>query len=230
MLASLRRSVGLPHWIVVDEAHYFLHQPNERCIDFELAAYVMTTYQPSQLHPELLKAIESIIVTPMTNPVEVDVLAKLCGAKSAEAEWRTILASLGIDEAAVLSRFNGSSHLPRRFTITGRRTSHVRHRAKYLEVPLPAEHAFVFTSNGRQFGPRAHTLKEFVTLQTGLPAAAVEGHVRRGDFSRWIRDVFGDEPLAVQIRQVEKDFRQGRIANLPEALAAPIHNRYAMKS
>ena len=82
MLASLRRSIGLPHWIVVDEAHYFLHQPNERCIDFELAAYVMTTYQPSQLHPELLKAIESIVVTPMTNPVEVHALAMLCGAES----------------------------------------------------------------------------------------------------------------------------------------------------
>jgi hypothetical protein len=28
MLAALRRSIGLPHWIVVDEAHYFLHQPD----------------------------------------------------------------------------------------------------------------------------------------------------------------------------------------------------------
>ena len=229
MLASLRRSVGLPHWIVVDEAQYFLHQPNERCIDFELAAYVMTTYQPSQLHPKLLKAIESIIVTPMTNPVEVRELAILCGAERAQTEWGTILASLGIDEAAVLSRFNGSSNLPRRFTITGRRTSHVRHRAKYLEVPLPAEHAFVFTSNGHEFGSRGRTLKEFVTLQARLPASALEGHARRGDFSRWIRNVFGDEPLAVQIRQVEKDFQQGRIAKLSESLAAPIHQRYEIQ-
>ena len=136
MLASLRRSVGLPHWIVVDEAHYFLHQPNERCIDFELAAYVMTTYQPSQLHPELLKAIESIIVTPMTNPVEVHALAMLCGAEGAEAEWGTILAGLGIDEAAVLSRFNGSSNLPRRFTITGRRTSHVQASREISRGPI----------------------------------------------------------------------------------------------
>ena len=229
MLASLRRSVGPPHWIVVDEAHYFLHQPNEHCIDFELAAYVMTTYQPSQLHPELLKAIESIIVTPMTNPVEVHALAMLCGAEGAEAELERILAGLGIDEAAVLSRFNGSSNLPRRFTITGRRTSHVRHRAKYLDVPLPAERAFVFTCNGHEFGPRAHTLKEFVTLQARLPATALEGHARRGDFSRWIRNVFGDEPLAVGIRQAENDFRRGRIANLSESIAAQIHQRYEIQ-
>lgn len=229
MLASLRRTVGLPHWIVVDEAHYFLHRPNEHCIDFELAAYVMSTYQPSQLHPELLKAIESIIVTPLTNPVELQVLAKLCGAEEAEPEWGKILGSLGIEEAAVLSRFNGCSNLPRRFTITNRRTSHVRHRAKYLEVPMPEERAFIFTCNGRPFGPPARTLKEFVALQTKLPTSALEGHAQRGDFSRWIRNVFGDEPLAVKIRQVEKDFREGRIANLAESLAAPIHQRYQLQ-
>lgn len=229
MLASLRRSVGLPHWIVVDEAHYFLHQPNENGIDLELAAYVMSTYQPSHLHPELLQAIESIIVTPLTNPVELQVLAKLCGAEEAEGEWGKILGNLGIDEAAVLSRFNGGSNLPRRFTITGRRTSHVRHRAKYLEVPMPDERAFVFTCNGHRFGPPARTLKEFVTLQERLPAAALAGHAERGDFSRWIRNVFGDEPLAVKIRQVEKDFRKGRIANLGELLAAPIHQRYQLQ-
>jgi len=132
-------------------------------------------------------------------------------------------------EAAVLSRFNGSRHLPQSFTITGRRTSHVRHRAKYLEVPLPAERAFVFTCNGHQFGPRVRTLKEFLTLQARLPAAALEGHARRGDFSRWVRNVFGDEPLAVEIRQVENDFRQERIANLFESLAAPVHQRYEIQ-
>ena len=230
MLTSFRRTVGLPHWIVVDEAHYFLHQPNEHGLDFELAGYVMSTYQPSQLHPELLQAIESIIVTPLTNPVELQVLAKLCGAEEVESEWGEILGGLGIDEAAVLSRFNGCSSLPRRFTITGRRTSHVRHRTKYLEVPMPEERAFVFTCNGRRFGPPARTMKEFIALQARLPVSALEGHAQRGDFSRWVRDVFGDEPLAVKIRQVEKDFRQGRIANLSESLVAPIHQRYEMKS
>ena len=95
---------------------------------------------------------------------------------------------------------------------------------------MPEERAFVFTCNGRQLGPRAHTLKEFVTLQAGLPLPALEDHARRGDFSRWIRNVFGDEPLAVQIRQVEKDFRQGRIASLAESLAALIHQRYELNS
>lgn len=94
---------------------------------------------------------------------------------------------------------------------------------------MPEERAFIFTCNGNRFGPPARTLKEFATLQTKLPASALEGHAQRGDFSRWIRNVFGDEPLAVKIRQVEKDFREGRIANLAESLAAPIHQRYQLQ-
>ena len=82
MLAALRRSIGLPHWIVVDEAHYFLHQPDiGQRVDFELAAYVLITYRPSQLHPELLRAAESIIVTPLTDSWEVGALTRLCGVE-----------------------------------------------------------------------------------------------------------------------------------------------------
>src|SRR6202008_1488339 len=69
MLAALRRSIGLPHWIIVDEAHYWLHELDVgRRVDFELAAYVLITYRPSQLDPELLRSVESIIVTPLTDP------------------------------------------------------------------------------------------------------------------------------------------------------------------
>ena len=64
--------------------------------------------------------------------------------------------------------------------------------------------AFVFTHHGQPFGPRARTLKEFVTMQQRLPAAALKGHAQRGDFSRWVVDVFGDQPLAAAIRKIEK--------------------------
>ena len=119
MLAALRRSIGLPHWIVVDEAHYFLHQPEvEQRVDFELAAYVLITYRPSQLHPELSRAVETIIVTPLTDPAELRALAVLCGAtEGAEFAWGEVLGGLGIDEAAVLPRIAEDGRLPQRFTI-----------------------------------------------------------------------------------------------------------------
>jgi hypothetical protein len=71
-------------------------------------------------------------------------------------------------------------------------------------------------------------LKEFVTIQDRLPAAAIEGHARRGDFSRWIAEVFADHLLADEIRKVEKQFRRGRVANLSESLVKPIRERYEL--
>jgi hydroxymethylpyrimidine pyrophosphatase-like HAD family hydrolase len=231
MLAALRRSIGLPHWIVVDEAHYFLHQPDiGQCVDFELAAYVLITYRPSQLHPELLRAAESIIVTPLTDPWEAGALTRLCGVEGMESEWGNLLGGLGIDEAAVLPQGAGPGSLPQRFTIAQRITLHVRHRAKYFEVRMPDNRGFVFTCNGQPTGAQAHTLKEFVTIQDQLPAAAIEGHARRGDFSRWIAEVFADQLLADEIRKVEKQFRRGRVANLSESLVKPIRERYELTS
>ena len=45
----------------------------------------------------------------------------------------------------------------------------MRHRTKYLDVPMQLEHAFVFTCNGHPIRTTARTLKEFVTLQARLP-------------------------------------------------------------
>jgi len=231
MLATLRRNTGLPHWIVVDEAHYFLNQPDvERRVDFELAAYVLITYRPSHLHPALLSATGTIIATPLTDPDEVVALTKLCGAEGAESAWGEVLGGLGIDEAAVLPRAAADGHLPGRFTIAPRMTAHVRHRAKYLEVPMPSERAFHFTCNGRNFGAPARTLKEFVRMQEQLPIEALEGHALRGDISRWIAKVFGDQPLAVALRQVERRFRDGQVVALAEALNESIRMRYELTS
>jgi hypothetical protein len=227
MLASLRRRAGLPHWIVVDEAHYFLHQPNlAECVDFDLAAYVLITYRPSQLHPELLRAVESSIVTPFTNPDEILTLAALSAAEDSAAAWIDLFGGLAIDEAAIVTH-SGEPALPKRFRITNRITSHVRHRTKYIDVPLPQERAFVFTFNGRPFGPPARTLKEFVRMQESVPLDALRAHARRSDFSRWIRDVFGDAPLAAGIQRLEEQVRDDEADDLAPALTSLIRERYA---
>lgn len=63
-------------------------------------------------------------------------------------------------------------------------------------------------------------------MQRRLPLEALAGHAGRGDFSRWIATVFGDQPLADAIRKVEERFRKGRVKHLPDALIRPIRERY----
>ena len=80
-LASLRRHTGLPHRIVVDEAHYFLHDPDVlSLLDLELSGYTLVTYRASTLHSKLLSAIQAILVTRESDPREIAALVALCGS------------------------------------------------------------------------------------------------------------------------------------------------------
>lgn len=229
MLMSLRRATGLPHRIVVDEAHYFLHEPNVReLVDLDLGAYTLVTYRLSDLHSDIRGAIEGIIVKRTTDPHEVRTLLALAGNKDAEAEWSVVFGGLANNEAVLLPGIEEAGGKLRRFRLLSRLTVHVRHKEKYVDLQLIEELGFVFTDRGTIIGPRARTLKEFVTALKTLPLHVLEGHARRGDFSQWIADVFHDHLLASSIRKVEQRYRLGHTRDLYNSLADSIQERYEL--
>ena len=63
-LNVMRRRTGLPHRIVLDEAHYFLHDAKaHHLLDLETNGYIVATYCASRLPAELLAGTEVMIVT-----------------------------------------------------------------------------------------------------------------------------------------------------------------------
>ena len=227
MLAMLRRTTGLPHRIVVDEAHYFLHEPNVReLVDLDLGAYTLVTYRLSDLHCDVRKAIEGIVVKRTTDLREVRTLLAMAGNENAESEWRAVFAGLTVDEAVLLPGIEEAGGKLRRFQLSPRSTIHIRHKAKYVDLQLLEEQAFVFTDNGTPVGSPARTLNQFVSSLKTLPLSVLDGHARRGDFSLWIGEVFRDHVLASDIRKVEQRYRLGHTRDLYNALAESIRDRY----
>jgi hypothetical protein len=231
-LAAIRRRTGLPHRIVVDEAHYFLHEPNIRdLLDLNLGAYTLVTYRLSDLHPEVRKALEIMIVKRTTDPQEVQSLVKMCKDGRCEAEWTKQLDALAIGQAALLPGSDEALGHFRCFELFPRLTSHIRHKAKYLDVQLVESQAFYFTANdGSQLGSPARTLKEFSAALKILPAHVLARHANRGDFSRWITGVFHDHLLASDMRKIEHRSMLGHEHNLANALFKAIHDRYEFSS
>lgn len=229
MLASLRRATGLPHRIVVDEAHYFLHEPNVRdLVDFDLGAYTLVTYRLSDLHSDIRKAIEATIVKRTTDPREISTLLAMAGNPNGEQEWKTVFAGLNVDEAILLPGVEEAGGKLRKFRLAPRTTAHVRHKAKYVDLQLIEGQGFVFTDNGVPVGMPARTLKEFTTSLKTLPVSVLEGHARRGDFSQWIGAVFHDHVLASSVRKVEQRYRLGHTRDLYKAIAEAIQLRYEL--
>lgn len=65
---------------------------------------------------------------------------------------------------------------------------------------VPPEYAFHFHyPESRYTGYSAHSLAEFGRLLEFVPGPVFSFHLDRGDFCRWIADVFGDDTLAVRL-------------------------------
>lgn len=227
-LAAIRRTTGLPHRIVVDEAHYFLHEPNIRdLLDLNLGAYTLVTYRLSDLHPEARKAVEMVIVKRITDPQEVRALADMAKDGRSEAEWKRDLENLTLGQAALLPGSTEAEGKLRKFELFPRMTSHIRHKAKYLDMQLIEAQAFFFTNeDGSLAAEPARTLKEFCACLKTCSGTVLGGHAHRGDFSQWIEGVFHDRLLASQMRKIEQRYKAGHERNLGGSLLKAVNERY----
>ncbi len=226
LLVTLRRQTGLPHKILLDEAHYFLAGPESRHrIDSELAGYILVTYRVSALDASIRAAADNVvIVTQETDPIEAETLRAMC-RPAAAAGPSSVFRDLATNEAALLPGAEEAHGQIRRFQLAPRLTAHVRHQTKYLDMPVTDSQAFVFANDGGS-GPRARTLKTFTGFLATMPGGRIEGHLRRHDFSRWIRDVFRDHPLASHLRGLEDRVDTDEAHEVAEEIAQAIRARY----
>ena len=202
---ALRRSVGLPHRVVLDEAHYFLGRPEDaQLFDRELGGYLLVTYRITDLSSDVLNATDCVIVTRVTDRRLAAGLLALVPAVPASSDLPDTLTGLAIGEALLLPGSPESGNEATRFRIDPRQTAHVRHRQKYINVAVPPGEEFVFTRQGRATEWRARTLGEFLAVLPQVSEEVLRSHMARGDFHRWIEAVFGDHELGDAIRLIEK--------------------------
>jgi hypothetical protein len=225
VLSRLRRARGLPHRIVIDEAHYFLDGDDAgRLLDLRDNGYTLVTYRTSHLPRAVLDASDVVLVTCESDPAEVAALHALCRSTAPVEAWRSVLGALALGESAVLPITEETGGMLRRVHLGVRITHHVRHREKYLDVPIGDAHAFVVA--GRHGPQRITTLRDFVAALDTLPAGTLERHARASDFSRWLRDVFGDYQIAHDVQALETRLREENDTSAIPAIASAIRGRY----
>lgn len=228
VLNELRRRTGLPHRILVDEAHYFLQdEAAGQLLDLVANGYTFVTYRASELPQELLRATEVMIVTRESNAAEIEALRRLCSpwAGAGTLQWAA-LARLTSAQAVALPITEESGGELIQFTVGPRLTPHVRHRGKYADMPVAEAQAFRFNPD-EQHGPRrVRTLREFAA-ELGRRKDC-DGHLRRGDFSRWVADVFKDSILAAELQELEGAHRAAPTRDTVPAVIYAIRDRYEL--
>jgi len=133
-LREQRRRTGFPHQIVVDDADRFLSRSKvDQLLDLELGGYTFITERASKLNPELLGAMEAIVVTRERDAREARALQAASGVDDEQA-WAAALRSLPADHAMLLPITEESGGRLCPFRMASRVTPHARHRHTYQSV------------------------------------------------------------------------------------------------
>jgi hydroxymethylpyrimidine pyrophosphatase-like HAD family hydrolase len=228
-LEALRARTGLPHWTVIDEAHYFFHAsaPCPLALESATGHYVFVTYRPSLVADAIHAAVGAHLVTHTTVEEERYFIAGLLrGRGPAELVAADALAELARPRAGLLLEGPAGPRW-QVFTPADRIITHVHHGRKYADAPLPETKAFRFLSAGDAPVTVAHNVHEFRDAVRFVPDGSLRHHLLAGDFSRWAHDVLGDDGLASGLRKLELTTRTGAAPNREEILEH-IADRYAI--
>jgi hypothetical protein len=103
-----------------------------------------------------------------------------------------------------------------------RHTAHVRHRHRHAGGEVAPDQHFLFRQDSGAVVGEAGNLRQFLLALAGVPAEVLERHAERGDYSRWVLDVFADQALGQYLRKIEARWRRREIADMRGALAQAV--------
>jgi hypothetical protein len=194
-LQAMRLRTGRPHWLVVDEAHHLLpghwgHTPQQ------LSECVFVTVHPDRLAPSVLGSIDALIVVGASPNRALREFAAASG--QAPAELRS---AQGKDHVACwLLR---SEEEPFGMRVIPGRAERIRHHRKYAEGDV-RYNSFYFRGPEGRHNLRAQNLNIFCQIAEGIGEETWMFHLRRHDYSRWMRDVIRNSDLAAAVEDIER--------------------------
>jgi hypothetical protein len=191
VIQEVRDSTELPHWLVIDEAHYFFGagSPALNYLSSSTGNLCLVTYRPSLLaddrcayshqHESRGRALL------MTKILQAH---QHLGLQAHEAVDALKSPSAGLLVMAA------PKTAWRVFTPVKRISLHAHHARKYADTRLPDDKAFNFLNAGEALA--AHNILKFYEAVQNIPLSSLRHHLLAADFSRWVGDVIGDQQLA----------------------------------
>jgi hypothetical protein len=203
-LEETRNVTGLPHWILIDEAHYFFPETAASLsrLNSETGNFILVTYRPSLIAGDIYGRVKAHVITACEVEEERYFMSELLRARGPrDLIAREALRALEAPRAGVLID-DSAGPIWQVFTPTERVTPHAHHARKYAEIRLPDDKAFHFVYT--EGAVLAHNVNEFYRAVQSVPIASLRHHLRAGDFSKWAAGVLGDEQLANGLRKLER--------------------------
>lgn len=198
-----RRSAGMPHWVIADEAH--TSTGSVPADDTDRWGYCLATYRPDLIRPSVLDRMHVVVLLGSGEVPAPDWVALLTRIDPQVAE----LGRLDVGDAYLAISQGLGASMP--FRVATRVTEHHRHWHKYVDAHLPDFRCFFFRDGKDERVAAASNLREFQAVLAACGADVVAHHCAGGDFSRWLDVVLADRFLATQVADIEQQVRSGDV-------------------
>lgn len=224
VVAAVRSTSGLPHWLIVDEAHHIAPTEGSSAVEMLRLAgepLTLTTLTAAQLAPEVRRLANVVASTDLRAFQEaLELLRVDRGGPARVPNVRGPALERG---EALLIPMDGATPQAQRFQVARRGVQHRRHLRKYAEGELPPDRSFYFRGPRGALNLRAANLKRFCELGEGVDEATWAYHLARGDYSGWIREMIKDEELADEVAALENGAPDAR-----RRVLEAVRRRYAV--
>ena len=196
-----RTRTGRPHWVIVDEAHHMLPTTwaaTKGHLGGDSGSVVLVTVHPGHVSPNALKNINVLVVLGK----EPDkVIAEYC---EASGRPRPAVPQVDLETGEALVWFVNSGQ-PERIKVEPSSKIHERHKRKYAVAELEEERVFYFRGPRNQLRLRSQNLTVFLQIAEGLDDETWLFHLKRSDYSKWLRDAIKDQDVAGAVENIEQD-------------------------
>jgi HAD superfamily hydrolase (TIGR01484 family) len=195
-LQAMRMRTGRPHWLVVDEAHHLLpghwgHIPQH------VSETVFVTVHPDRLAPSVLAAIDVVIA------VGASPNRTLREFTAAARRPPVELSGPRKGEDYVACWFLHSGEPPFAMRVIRGQAERIRHHRKYAEGDV-RYNSFYFRGPAGKHNLKAQNLNVFCQIAEGIGEETWMFHLRRHDYSRWMRHVIRNPELAAAVEDIER--------------------------
>jgi hypothetical protein len=201
-LQELRAQTGRPHWLVVDEAHHLLPAEWDSMslsVPKNLGNFVLITVHPERLAPVLRNDVNMVIAigpdpAKIVREVKPEAGRDLDSLASEHLEGRS-------GEMLVWEADTGEAT---RVKLEPAKTELRRHKRKYATGELGEDKSFYFRGPDGKMNIRIQNLTLFTQIAEGIDDETWLYHLRRHDYSAWLREAIKDSAIADEVARVEK--------------------------
>lgn len=219
-LCKMRKQLGHPHWIIGDEAHHMLPAPaapSFYMLPDDFKSFLFITTAAEAMNESIMNKTNLLISMGQDAPQSMQEFSRMHGIALPD----NLVTPVDKGEAWVWEAQAGNLPVLIKTGIPVHLSQ--RHKKKYAIGDMDYN-SFYFRGPEGRLNLKAYNLMIFTQMAMGVDNETWLFHLKRKDYSNWVRHAVHDEELAASMQRIEE--METDPLNSRKAIVDLIHEKY----